>query len=960
MRLRLHILFLLLLLHNLAAYGQSRFTRDVWLNETNTPVKVNDMTQDELGYTWLATDGGVYRFNGRSYTLMPDSIAKPATAIHIANGRLWVGFSDGSIGHELNGIIIRSVIHNAQPASAITSISSSNSNIVWVTTTEQGFYGIVNNNGLAFNTGAGLSDNFVYKVLEAPNNTIIAATDKGINTIKFNKGKPVIRQYTTADGLPDNIVRTLDHVPGTSTYLAGTHQGGLAVFDIATHTITTPQYDKPWSWGQVNEVVVLTDRKAWVATDKGYMLEVKMYSNQRMGIRPHYMPGRDIRSFVCGPSGMLWCGTQRGATMFPAEYMDMLPMDGTYSLSQATAMTCDKYNKLWLAQKNKLYTFPANYTGIEPLHPALVHTLPADITSLHADEQGRVWIGCLGKGLWYRDENGQLRNVTSIPSLATENVLDIAGTYDRLWVSGLNGVLELSYPGTYTGQITLLRKHNKHSGIGSDYIYQLYPDRKGRMWMATDGAGVCMYDGANYVKWTPAQGMRSKVVYSLTEDGLGNIWASTLGDGVYRYSEKEKIWQQLTKTQGLLDINISTIAANATGQVAVVHSKGLDVWYPQSGQFRNYKLPAFFTDSLSSVLKLYANDLAGNIYLPVQGSIAVFKNIYADYDIRPFVNINNIGVLFKNVPFGTSEFSSDQNHITFYYEGINFANPDRLHYRYKLEGYSDSWIITNDEAVTFPQLSDGDYTFRVQASLNNTFSDKGESVYSFTINRPFWKHWWFILIILAAITGMVWGYVHWREGNLRKLSMLQRERMMFEYEHLKSQVNPHFLFNSLNTLTALIDEDAETAMRYTSQLADLYRNMLSFRDKDTILLAEEWEILENYMYIQQSRFGPALKLVTEIPTRLMTSKRIVPLALQLLVENAIKHNIVSMRTPLTITISADEDTITISNPLQPKMSKEKGAGLGLINIKKRYSLLTKKSITFGVVNNDYTVTLPLL
>lgn len=953
-----HIIFCLLMLCTVLANAQSRFMRDIWLNETNTPVKVNDMAQDEQGYVWLATDEGVFRFNGRSFTLLPDSIHQTATAVHTAFGKLWAGFADGSVGYEKNGHIERSVIHNFNTTTGIASITSG-SNALWISTAGDGFFAVVNNTAVAFNTANGLSDNFVYKVVEAPRNIVLAATDKGINEIHLDSRKPAFRNFTTANGLPDNIVRCIEHIPGTSTYLIGTQQAGLAIYDISSHTITIPSYNTAWAWGQINDILPITDRKAWIATDNGYMLQATLLPNNRMHIEPYALPGRNIRGVICGRSGMLWCGTTKGVTMFPAEYMHMLPLNGNYNIGQLTAMACDKYNKLWLAQKNKLYYTPANANANTALQPVLAHTLPADITSLHADEQGRLWIGCLGKGLWYRDEQGQLRNV-GITSLATENVLDITGTYDRLWVSGLNGVLELSYPGTYTGQMTLLRKHNKHSGIGSDYVYQLYPDRQGRMWMATDGAGVCMYDGAQYMRWGAAQGMKSKVVYSIAEDGLGNIWASTLGDGIYRYSDKEKYWQQLTKTQGLLDINISTVAANATGQVAVVHSKGLDVWYPQSGQFRNYRLPAFFTDSLSPVLKLYANDVAGNIYLPIQNGIAVFKNIYADYDIRPYVNINNIGVFFKEVPFGSNQFSYDQNHISFYFEGINFANPDRLHYRYKLEGYSDSWIITNDEAVTFPQLSDGDYTFRVQASLNNTFSDKGESVYHFTINRPFWKHWWFILLILLAITGMVWGYVRWREGNLRKLSMLQRERMMFEYEHLKSQVNPHFLFNSLNTLTNLIDEDTETAMRYTSQLADLYRNMLSFRDKDTILLAEEWEILENYMYIQQSRFGRALRLVTEIPPRIMNSKRIVPLALQLLVENAIKHNIVSMRTPLTITISADEDTITITNPLQPKMSKEKGAGLGLINIKKRYSLLTKKSITFGVDNNDYTVTLPLL
>ena len=184
--------------------------------------------------------------------------------------------------------------------------------------------------------------------------------------------------------------------------------------------------------------------------------------------------------------------------------------------------------------------------------------------------------------------------------------------------------------------------------------------------------------------------------------------------------------------------------------------------------------------------------------------------------------------------------------------------------------------------------------------------------------------------------------------------------MVFEYEHLKSQVNPHFLFNSLNTLVSLIEDDQDAAVVYTVHLSDLYRNMLSYKDQDLIWLAEEYEIIKNYMYIQKSRFGEALQLHAEIPEHLMTTKKIVPLALQLLVENAIKHNIVSLSRPLTISIVADEHTITIKNPVQLKMSKEKGAGLGLINIKKRYALLTSRSLKFGHEGNEYIVKLPLL
>lgn len=949
------IFFLVLLCCAQYAGAQAGISIDFWLNDAKTPVQVNDMAEDVQGYIWLATDEGVFRFNGRSFLQITDSLGVPATAITYAYGRVWVGYKNGALATVAGQHIEPFKINNVRPSSPVTSISSGPSHILWVTTEGDGLYAVVNNVALSCNTGNGLSDNFVYTVSELPGNRIVTSTDKGINEINIANKKISVKTFTTTDGLPDNIVRVAEAIPASTLYMLGTQQGGLAFYCRRSHQVWVPEADKAWSYGQVNDIIAMDRQRTWVVTEDGYLLETRLKDDDHITIKPYFFAGKHFKKILCARSGILWCATDKGITLIPAEYMDVYPVAAPYGLSTVRAMACDTGSDIWFSQGKILYRLLL-HNGT----PQQVLSLPADITSLYMDGRHRLWIGTLGKGLWYRDESAGLKNVTGIPHLLNESVLDITGTYDCIWVSGLNGVEELSYPGYYTQQVTLIRHHNKHSGIGSDYVYQLYPDRKGRIWMATDGAGVCMYDKGRYKRWDSASGMRSRVVYSVTEDGQGNIWASTLGDGLYRYNDDDKKWNRFTTAQGLQDINISTIAANATGQLIVVNNKGIDVWYPQSEQFRKYKLPVFFTDSLSNTLKLYAKDKQGNVYLPGNQGIIQFKNIYKGFDIRPFVHIDAISVFFKKVPFGTEDFSAGQNHISFNFEGINFANPDKLHYRYKLDGYSDSWIVTSDEYVTFPQLRDGEYTFRVQASHNDAFSHKGEAQYHFTIAKPFWRRIWFIGLVTTLLIGIAYMYIHLRERSIRKLSSLQRERMMFEYEHLKSQVNPHFLFNSLNTLTNLIDEDTDAAMTYTSRLSDLYRNMLSYRDRDLISLAEEWEILQNYMYIQQTRFGKALTLVADIPPHLMRTKKIVPLALQLLVENAIKHNIVSLKDPLTIYITASEEWITIRNHILPKISKERGAGLGLMNIRKRYSLLSKKIIYFGVENNEYIVILPLL
>lgn len=316
--------------------------------------------------------------------------------------------------------------------------------------------------------------------------------------------------------------------------------------------------------------------------------------------------------------------------------------------------------------------------------------------------------------------------------------------------------------------------------------------------------------------------------------------------------------------------------------------------------------------------------------------------------------------IFLDAPPARRQFKHDENYFSFHFYCIHLLNPRAIRYRYLLDGYYDQWIETTDGSVTYPRLPPGSYTFKVQATTGKTFEKAVESSYSFTIARPFWLEYWFLTLSAAALLALGYSLIKMRENNLRNIAALRQKRILSEYEHLKSQVNPHFLFNSLNTLAHLIEIDQKTAVEYTENLSRLYQNILTYHDNDLVSLSQEMIILDNYLSIQKGRFGNALHLVVDIPSELMRTKKIVPLALQLLLENAIKHNVVSSTEPLEITITANDHEITVYNKIQPKLSKEKGEGVGLINITKRYGLLTDKPVRYGTENTDFKVILPLL
>jgi len=180
-----------------------------------------------------------------------------------------------------------------------------------------------------------------------------------------------------------------------------------------------------------------------------------------------------------------------------------------------------------------------------------------------------------------------------------------------------------------------------------------------------------------------------------------------------------------------------------------------------------------------------------------------------------------------------------------------------------------------------------------------------------------------------------------------------------KYESLKSQLDPHFLFNSLNVLTSLIEENPAMAEQFTTKLSKTYRYVLEQKEKTLVPLQEELDFAKVYMELLKMRFEEALEF--EIPEQISNPNfKIVPLALQLLLENAVKHNVISAQKPLMIKIVAEGGELLISNNYNEKKSIRRGTGIGLSNIVNRYALLTNRQVRIKQTASTFSVSLPLL
>ena len=214
-----------------------------------------------------------------------------------------------------------------------------------------------------------------------------------------------------------------------------------------------------------------------------------------------------------------------------------------------------------------------------------------------------------------------------------------------------------------------------------------------------------------------------------------------------------------------------------------------------------------------------------------------------------------------------------------------------------------------------------------------------------------------ISLILATILTTISFFQSWRQAAVNE-GKLRSEMLDYQYKSLVNQVNPHFLFNGLNVLTSLVHEDPDLAVKFIQQLSKVYRYTLENRDRELVSIEEEKKFIQSYLFLLNIRFEDSLNVELQLDE---TKKgMLIPMALQILVENAIKHNMISKQKPLNLKIESCDDVICVSNNLQLPENKPHSTGFGLENIKKRLRLLSDKGLELEQTETTFTAMLPIL
>lgn len=200
-------------------------------------------------------------------------------------------------------------------------------------------------------------------------------------------------------------------------------------------------------------------------------------------------------------------------------------------------------------------------------------------------------------------------------------------------------------------------------------------------------------------------------------------------------------------------------------------------------------------------------------------------------------------------------------------------------------------------------------------------------------------------------------FLDWKD-QIKQQEMLKREALAAKYDVLKSQVSPHFLFNSLNVATSLVDKNPENAKLFLSQLAGMYRDVLELQDKDLVSLERELKLASRYLYLQEMRFGKSFQF--SLPSSGLQKYQIVPLSIQLLMENAFKHNRFSAENPMNIDVQIKEGYLVVRNSRNGNHSTKDSLKLGLDNLSGRYQYLTGRNIDIIHFDGVFEVHIPLI
>lgn len=983
---------------------------------------IRSLLQDSRGMLWIGTPDGLNYYDGYSFNTLRKNSADTNTIrsnfiCKLAEdqvGDIWIGYLTGGVScyNIATGVFkhyplkeYNSSDHNK--LGEITMLYIDQQNEVWIGVQQKGLYKLdkrtgayaqyhlLNEKGNPLNTSTSKAYNTVYAAYEEAPGILWLATHAGL--YHFNSKSTLMQQVRNKPlhETVENRELFLSIAKENDLIWLGSWSGGLGCYNTKTKEWKHFSYGPFSSTSNVISGILLQpgDSILVVSDDRGVGFFNKV--TQKFHFVKNYGENSlaDYKGIYRDKANNTWIASSRGLVKIWNSSQQFrftsVPAPISTNKNQYSISSIFENQRFLL-----LGTYYANGLRVQDKKTGrqislAFEILPGEennlqVTDIKEDSKGNIWI-LTRDYIYYLDVIELRLKKHRQPALFSSKLKsnffirmeeDGAG---KLWIASLrNGIFVYDIESdTYVHHYTPESQHIEY--IPSRYISSIHKDETGTLWIGGNNGFLGRVESeTGMIKpvtcYFPQLDVNVNTVYDISSTGDHKLWVGT-DVGLLQYNTKNKEPQfvkNYTSENGITSDMVRSIRRAADGNIWCITQTSLCRFNPANESVANYG----FDDGLENPAVGYGIYTVANGQLAIgtEGGYYLFNPAALDKLQRPTpilitsFNVNGQQRYYGN-ELGTKgrvELGASENLFSFEFASIDFNKNGKQRYVYMLEGVDAGWNNTYNRSAAYTNLQPGSYTFKLRAIGGTNQQDSDTVTVPIYIAGYFYKTTWFMLLVAGVLFTVMYIIYHLRLRNQRRLyqlknkaGLLEKEKAMVMYENLKQQLNPHFLFNSLASLSSLIRINQKLAGEFLDGLSKTYRYILNNREKELVPLSEELQFSETYIKLQKTRFGNALQVNINVREEYWHMK-IAPVTLQNLLENAIKHNIVTDEDPLLIDIHTDDNNLIVQNNLNKKTFVETSNRQGLASMKSLYLYLSNREMVVLETGDHFIVKIPLL
>jgi ligand-binding sensor domain-containing protein len=691
----------------------------------------------------------------------------------------------------------------------------------------------------------------------------------------------------------------------------------------------------------------------------------------------------DIFDIYEDQSNVVWIGTKNNGLYrysphkYKFRYIEEVQLNtGAFQLGTIRAIAQDANKNIWIGTNergllkidvgkgaSKLFTNNAT----DP--HSIGHNF---IRSLWVDPEQNLWVGHYKGFSRYRESSGDFTQYyPKGVSNKDARIYDFKKGKDKsVWMAGWDLILNFN-PNTNQSKI-ISRSDSTELDFSSENIRDLELDDQQQLWIAVGEKGMALFDKTkksfNMFRYEPenANGLPSDNIFDVFEDSYKNIWLAT-ADGLCLFNLPEMTFQTYTVNDGLPSNFVYGMMEDSNRRLWLSTTKGIARFDLSTKTFKNYDSGDGLPSNEFSENAFYQNPEGAMFFGGINGVTIFHPDSVPDNTTPPKVAITSMRFASEsteepNIKHGilkNEEFTlaPEQRSISFEFIAFHYVNPLKMKYAYMLEGFDNTWTYrdANVRFANYTNLEPGTYYFKVKAANSDGVWSKEYAKVKFTITEPFYYTWWFISTTMLAIVVSSILFYRKRIAFVRKQQSMKAIQLESELNFLKSQVNPHFLFNTLNNIYALCQVNSKNAAPMVGKISEMMRYMIYDCNSDFVPIQKEIEYMQNYIDLNQLKSNRRLNAFLHIQGN-PEGLKIAPLLLINFLENSFKHGDINLNgygyIRAELIIKEKALSLKIQNSFREKSISDNNHGIGLENVKHRLTLLYPNRHSLRITKNN--------